>query len=75
MNSPPSTPRAQVAFGASVAAVYGVLMSLHVVFGLFFSLVIVCGVRGTWLWLRSTGWNPASAFAPAGAVQRDLLTR
>ncbi len=46
----PVAPRAQLAFGAAVAAVYGVLMCLHVVFGLFFALFIVCGVRGAWLY-------------------------
>jgi hypothetical protein len=36
----------QVVFGASIAAVYGLLVSLHVAFGLFYSLTIVCAVRG-----------------------------
>ncbi len=42
----PSTVRGQVAFGAAVAAAYGVLMALHVVFGLFFALSFVCAARG-----------------------------
>nr|WP_206108227.1 hypothetical protein [Paludisphaera soli] len=42
----PSAPIAQLAFGASVAAVYGLLMASHVVFGLFFSLLAVCSARG-----------------------------
>lgn len=46
----PSAPGAQVAFGAAVAAVYGLLMLLHVVFGLFFALTIVCAARGLWLY-------------------------
>lgn len=48
----PSTVRGQVAFGASVAAAYGVLMALHVVFGLFFALSAVCTARGVWLMLQ-----------------------
>jgi len=36
----------QAAFGFSVAMVYGVIQMLHLVFGLFFALVIVCAVRG-----------------------------
>ena len=36
----------QVLFGFSVAAVYATLQMLHIVFGLFFALVIVCGIRG-----------------------------
>jgi Na+-translocating ferredoxin:NAD+ oxidoreductase RnfD subunit len=42
----PSRPRAQIAFGAAVAIVYDVLVSLHVVFGLFFALAIVTTARG-----------------------------
>lgn len=42
----PESPRAQLLFGASVASVYGILMMAHVVFGLFFSLSLVCLVRG-----------------------------
>ncbi|HKO02641.1 MAG TPA: enediyne biosynthesis protein UnbU [Thermoanaerobaculia bacterium] len=36
----------QIGFGAAVAAIYGVLVSLHVVFGLFFALTIVTACRG-----------------------------
>jgi enediyne biosynthesis protein E5 len=42
----PSGRREQIAFGFSVAAVYGLLMVTHVVFGFFFALTIVCSVRG-----------------------------
>ena len=37
---------AQVAFGAAVAAVYLVLVAIHIAFGLFFALTIVCATRG-----------------------------
>jgi hypothetical protein len=46
----PSCPWCQVAFGASVAAAYGVLTAMHVVFGLFFALTAVCAARGAWLY-------------------------
>ena len=36
----------QAAFGFAVAAVYGVIQVLHLVYGLFFALVIVCAIRG-----------------------------
>lgn len=39
----------QVAFASAVAAAYGLLTTAHVVFGLFFSLVIVCCIRGAFL--------------------------
>jgi hypothetical protein len=45
----PFKPKYQVLFGASVAIVYGVLMASNIVFGLFFSLFIVCSLRGLYL--------------------------
>lgn len=46
----PERPWPQVAFGFSVPLVYLMLVSLQVVFGLFFALTIVCGIRGAWLY-------------------------
>lgn len=57
----PSSVPGQVAFGAAVAAAYGLLMSFHVVFGLFFGLTIVCVGRGLWL------------LAGSRAVQREAV--
>jgi hypothetical protein len=55
----PERPWAQVAFGASVALVYGLLLLNHVVFGLFVALVLVCVARGLGMyllaWLRAEG--------------------
>ena len=48
----PTRPRDQVWFGAAVALTYGLLQALHVVYGLFFALAIVCCVRGGLLWIR-----------------------
>ena len=42
----PGSPRAQIAFGLSVALIYGLLMAAHIVFGLFFALTVVCLLRG-----------------------------
>lgn len=49
----PSGTRCQLVFGGSVALTYGILVSLHIVFGLFFSLTIVCALRGLTLKVRS----------------------
>lgn len=49
----PDKPREQIAFGLSVAAVYGLLVMAHVVFGLFFALTIVCAIRGLWMYAMS----------------------
>jgi enediyne biosynthesis protein E5 len=48
----PTRPRDQVFFGAAVALTYGALQALHVVYGLFFALALVCCVRGCVLWIR-----------------------
>ncbi|MDG3008356.1 hypothetical protein [Paludisphaera mucosa] len=42
----PSSLGGQLLFGGAVAAVYGALTASHVVFGLFFSLLLVCSLRG-----------------------------
>jgi hypothetical protein len=65
----PSGRREQIAFGFSVAAVYGLLMVAHVVFGLFFALSIVCSVRGLGIyatrWVRSRARKEIEVVAPA----------
>jgi Na+-translocating ferredoxin:NAD+ oxidoreductase RnfD subunit len=47
----PLRPWRQVVFGVAVAAAYGLLQVLHVVFGLFIALAAVCAVRGIGLYL------------------------
>jgi hypothetical protein len=47
----PSSTQSQVAFGLGVAAIYGLLMVGHVVFGLFFALTIVCAIRGVGIYV------------------------
>lgn len=42
----PVKPLEQVLFGIAIAAVYGALLVLHVVYGLFLALAIVCALRG-----------------------------
>jgi enediyne biosynthesis protein E5 len=66
VTDPATTPtawRGQVAFGAAVAAAYGMLMALHVVFGLFFALSIVCAGRGALMALRALAAQRAEAKA------------
>ncbi|TMR40684.1 RnfABCDGE type electron transport complex subunit D [Actinomadura geliboluensis] len=41
----PFRPRGQIYFGLATAGAYGVLVAFHVVYGLFFALVAVCGLR------------------------------
>jgi enediyne biosynthesis protein E5 len=60
----PVVPSRQAMFGASVALVYGLLQVLHIAFGLFFSLLLVCTVRGLALYVAGLRRAPAAAAAP-----------
>lgn len=70
----PGEPRSQVVFGAAVGTAYGLLVFFHIVFGLFFALVIVCGLRLLGLYvlgaLRVGARTPARLEA-AGAAGRS----
>lgn len=63
----PEQARCQVAFGVGVAALYGLVVQAHVVFGLYYALTITSGIRGLWLYYRA--WQPRAladaALAPA----------
>ncbi|MFC7221072.1 enediyne biosynthesis protein UnbU [Streptomyces polyrhachis] len=71
----PFRKRNQVVFGVTIAAVYGVLVHFHIVFGLFFALIIACVLRAGVLLavnLRDRGAVPAprqEAAAPAPQPQ------
>lgn len=60
ITDPATTPNgrlAQITFGFSVAIAYGLLMTFHIVFGLFFALTIICALRG--LALHAQVWAKA----------------
>jgi hypothetical protein len=57
----------QVLFGFAVAAVYGIIQVLHLVFGLFFALLAVCAVRGLSLHVYYAFKSPDRA--PAASVK------
>jgi Na+-translocating ferredoxin:NAD+ oxidoreductase RnfD subunit len=72
VTDPATTPqrrRDQIVFGFSVAAVYGVLMVGHIVFGLFFALTIVCAIRGlcsyAMRWIKGRERDEMSVARPA----------
>lgn len=65
VTDPATTPKnlgPQIVFGFSVAAIYGILMAVHVVFGLFFALSIVCTIRGLMLYAQS--WRTSMTQEP-----------
>lgn len=43
---------AQVVFGVSIAAVYGIFLQLHIVYGWFLALITVAAIRYVILWAR-----------------------
>jgi len=49
----PCMPRGQMLFGALVAATYGALVTVHVVFGFFFALTLVSLTRGITLYAQN----------------------
>jgi len=49
----PLDPKRQTIFGAAVAFVYALTQILHLVYGLFYALLLVCALRGVGLWLRN----------------------
>ena len=62
----PSSKPAQIMFGAAVAAAYGILVALHVVFGLFFALSIVTIARG--MLMHWAAWRAATTVPAAEPV-------
>src|SRR5262245_17857314 len=59
----------QALFGFAVAMVYGTLQMLHVVFGLFFALLIVCAIRGLSLHLWALRGNRPVAVKPGAEAE------
>jgi len=53
----PSPPLNQAIFGGAVAATYGILMVLHIVFGFFFALAAVSLVRGIGLSIQDLAFK------------------
>jgi hypothetical protein len=74
VTDPGTTPvrrRDQITFGVSVSVAYGVLVALHVVYGLFFALAIVCILRGSYHWglaLRNARRTDRAVVAPVPAT-------
>jgi enediyne biosynthesis protein E5 len=71
----PLKPGRQALFGFAVAAAYGVIQALHLVFGLFYALLVVAAIRGLslhisdlWRKMRETAVGPR-----AGAERLDPL--
>lgn len=76
ITDPATTPQGtlhQVAFGAGVAATYGLLLVMHIVFGLFFALTIVCTVRG--LGLYAHAWATSRVRSKLITVQTPAVAK
>ncbi|WP_081237692.1 enediyne biosynthesis protein [Streptomyces viridosporus] len=75
----PSSKWGQIAFGGSVAAMYGVLTAMSVAYGLFFATALVCAIRGAFLWTADTvakrrAEEALALAAVEQAVDRDAVT-
>ncbi|HEY6328100.1 MAG TPA: enediyne biosynthesis protein UnbU, partial [Blastocatellia bacterium] len=60
----PSRLRNQIMFGAGIAFAYSVLLLLHVQYTMFYSVTVICALRGLWLYavsLRAHSLRPAEA--------------
>jgi len=66
----PLDPWRQALFGLAVAAIYAVLQVSHLVFGLFFALLIVCAIRGLSLHLRAWFQTPSSSSRAAFVAEQ-----
>lgn len=61
----PSEPRRQVIFGFGIAVAYAALLWLHVMYTMFYAVVIVCALRGLWLYAESVLERSPVQRAPA----------
>jgi len=65
----PSRLRSQILFGGAIAAAYSVLLMLHVNYTMFYSVTVVCAVRGLWLYAMSLR---APSLAPSLRLEEEL---
>jgi len=70
----PTKPGAQFAFGAGVALIYGLLMVMHIAYGLFIATAAVCMIRGMFLWGLHFVQKAAEEQAVAEAEQAQIET-
>jgi enediyne biosynthesis protein E5 len=69
----PVRPRNQVVFGAASAAGYAGFMLANEVYGIFYSLVIVCAIRGAYHWVVYWRTRDQRADAPRESTQATVL--
>jgi hypothetical protein len=66
----PVKPLRQILFAVAIAAVYGVLLVEHMVYGLFIALAIVCALRGMGLYV----WAACQALRAQRLVLQPEIT-
>lgn len=66
----PRSPRNQVFFGAALAAAYSVLMVEHIIFTLFYAVLVVTAGRGLVLWVESLLAERQVLGAPAAGAAK-----
>jgi enediyne biosynthesis protein E5 len=74
----PSETRPQILFGVAVAAAYAMLLVVHLVFGLFFALTLVCTLRGLGLYVKELAARRSHAkrtvYAPAMLEKKESVS-
>jgi enediyne biosynthesis protein E5 len=70
----PTPPRRQVLFGVATALTYGALVTMHITFGLFFALVIVCAGRYVVMVVSNARAARVAEAAPQPVVAAPIRT-
>ncbi|WP_210420426.1 hypothetical protein [Aquisphaera giovannonii] len=68
----PVQPLRQALFAMAIAAVYGLLLVNHMVYGLFIALVVVCGLRGAGLYAWAAWQSLRPAPTEGGSLQPEM---
>jgi enediyne biosynthesis protein E5 len=75
----PSRFRSQILFGAAIAVSYSMLLMLHVNFTMFYSVTVICTLRGLWLLisnlLATHGVQPACSLKNGLGYLKRLAAR
>lgn len=68
----PVRPLGQVLFALATAAVYGILLVEHMVYGLFIALAIVCAIRGAGFYLQAAWQSIRSSTQSPLVLQSEI---
>jgi hypothetical protein len=70
----PSKLRSQIAFGAGIAVAYSGLLMMHLQYTMFYSVAVVCAIRGMWLYSVDLRQQAAARATMPNSVQAALAS-